>query len=78
MLLWSIEPNIDWNRLLQTIESNNLVTIMIMIMNNGLPRIMQLSQNGFRIKGICMLGTQIRGVRAALAFITKYMMTHLV
>ena len=28
MLLWSIEPKIDWNRLLPTIESKNLVTIM--------------------------------------------------
>ena len=29
MLLWSIEPKIDWNRLLLTIESKNLVVIMI-------------------------------------------------
>ena len=29
MLLWSIEPKIDWNRLLPTIESKNLVAIMI-------------------------------------------------
>ena len=70
MLLWLIEPKIDWNRLLRTIESKNLVTIMIM--NNGLPGIMQLSQNRFRNRAICMLGTQIRGVRAALAFIIKY------
>ena len=31
MLLWSIEPKIDWNRLLPTIESTNLVTIMIIL-----------------------------------------------
>ena len=29
MLLWSIEPKLDWNRLLPTIESKNLVAIMI-------------------------------------------------
>ena len=29
MLLLSIEPKIDWNQLLMTIESKNLVTIMI-------------------------------------------------
>ena len=29
MLLWSIEPKIDWNRLLQTIESKHPVAIMI-------------------------------------------------
>ena len=29
MMLWSIEPKIDWNRLLQTIESKNLVAIII-------------------------------------------------
>ena len=29
MLLWSIEPKIDCNRLLPTIESKNLVAIMI-------------------------------------------------
>ena len=29
MLLWSIEPKIDWNQLLPTIESRNLVAIMI-------------------------------------------------
>ena len=30
MLLWSIEPKIDWNRLLMTIKSKNLVAIMIL------------------------------------------------
>ena len=30
MLLWSIEPKIEWNRLLTTIESKNLVGIMIL------------------------------------------------
>ena len=29
VLLWWIEPKIDWNRLLPTIESKNLVAIMI-------------------------------------------------
>ena len=29
MLLWLIEPKLDWNPLLQTIESKNLVAIMI-------------------------------------------------
>ena len=29
MLLWLIEPKIDWNRLLPTIKSRNLVAIMI-------------------------------------------------
>ena len=29
MMLWSIEPKIDWNRLLTTIECKNLVAIMI-------------------------------------------------
>ena len=28
MLLWTIEPKIDWNRSLQTIESNNLVWLV--------------------------------------------------
>ena len=32
----------------------------------------EISQKVFRIKAICILGTQIRGVRAAKAFITKY------
>ena len=29
MLLWSIVPKINWNQLLPTIESKNMVTIMI-------------------------------------------------
>ena len=29
MLLWLIEPKIDWNRLLLSIESKNLVAMMI-------------------------------------------------
>ena len=29
MLLWSIRPKIDWNQLLPTIESKNVVSIMI-------------------------------------------------
>ena len=29
MLLWLIEPKIDWNQLMQTIESKNVVAIMI-------------------------------------------------
>ena len=28
MLLWSIEPKIDWNQLLPTIEAKNLVPIV--------------------------------------------------
>ena len=29
MLLWSIEPKIDWNQLMPTMESKNLLTILI-------------------------------------------------
>ena len=29
MMLWLIEPKINWNRLLLTIESKNLIAIMI-------------------------------------------------
>ena len=36
MLLWSIEPKIDGNRLLPTIESKNLVAIIIMIVTRYL------------------------------------------
>ena len=34
MLLWSIEPKIDWNRMLPIIESKNVVAIMI-VSNSG-------------------------------------------
>ena len=34
MLLWSIEPKINWNRLLPTIESKNLLVLMI-LSNSG-------------------------------------------
>ena len=44
MLLWSFEPKIDWNRLLATIESKHLVTIMI-VSNSGHTRSLTHSQS---------------------------------
>ena len=41
MLLWSIEPKINWNKLLTTIESKNLVAIMI-VSNSGTKRLTEL------------------------------------
>ena len=56
MLLWSIKPKIDWNRLLLTIESKNLVAIMI------------VSNSGKFVQNPAKIWIQIRQIRLINAF----------
>ena len=53
MLLWSIEPKIDWNHLLPTIESKNMVMIMIVsnsASKSGLPLLYDDNETHFSLK----------------------------